>query len=346
MNAETAQIREGKDLIGASRPFAVEDRARSWWSLGSTLVVWLAAFAGAALLPHWSLRLSLGLLAGLVTVRMFILYHDFLHGAILRGSRSARAILGAYGVFVLNPPKVWRETHNYHHAHTAKLVGSNVGSYVTVNTAMWAKMSPAERLLYRVVRHPVTILLGLLTIFLYGMCLSSFLRSPRKHWDSGLALVAHAGATVALVMLAGVEVYLFAFLIPLSVACAVGAYLFYAQHNFPGMHIQPRESWSYTRAALESSSYMELGPVWRWFTGNIGYHHVHHLNPSIPFYRLPEAMAAIPELRNPGVTTLKLKDVFECFRLKVWDTEQGRMVSYREANAQREASLRGTAATS
>ena len=92
--------------------------------------------------------------------------------------------------------------------------------------------------------------------------------------------------------------------------------------------MQPRESWSYTRAALESSSYMEMGRVMRFFTGNIGYHHVHHLNPLIPFYRLPEAMDAIPELHDPPKTSLRPSDVLACFRLKLWDPDKGRMVGY------------------
>ena len=122
--------------------------------------------------------------------------------------------------------------------------------------------------------------------------------------------------------------FLFAFALPLMIACTLGAYLFYAQHNFPNMHVQPRESWSYARAALESSSYMEMGPVMRFFTGNIGYHHVHHLNPVIPFYRLPEAMAAIPELQSPGRTSLRPRDIAVCLRLKLWDPETDHMVGY------------------
>jgi len=121
--------------------------------------------------------------------------------------------------------------------------------------------------------------------------------------------------------------------VPLFIACGLGAYLFYAQHNYPGLTIQPRERWSFTRAALESSSYMQLGPVLRWFTGNIGYHHVHHLNPSIPFYRLPEAMAAIPELQSPGRTSLRPRDVVAAFRQNVWDEHHNRMITYAEAEA-------------
>jgi omega-6 fatty acid desaturase (delta-12 desaturase) len=258
-----------------------------------------------------------------------------MHGAILRRSRLARAFFHLYGVLVLTPPRGWRETHNYHHAHTGQLVGSQIGSFWTVSLPMWWQMKPAHRLLYRMVRHPITIAFAYLTVFLWGMCASSLLRSPRKHWDSAVALVVHAAASLALVHFAGAATWLAVLLLPLALACALGAYLFYAQHNFPGVGIRPREAWSWTAAALESSSYMEMGPVMRWFTANIGYHHVHHLNPAIPFYRLPEAMAAVPELARPRRTSLWPRDVFECLRLAVWDPREARMLTPPEARATR-----------
>ena len=93
----------------------------------------------------------------------------------------------------------------------------------------------------------------------------------------------------------------------------------------------PADSWTYFAGALESSSYMQLSPIMSWFTGNIGYHHVHHLNPHIPFYRLPEAMTAIPELQHPTVTSLRPRDMLACFRSNLWKISTQRMVSYREA---------------
>ena len=101
-----------------------------------------------------------------------------------------------------------------------------------------------------------------------------------------------------------------------------GAYLFFAQHTFPDAHIKGRHEWTFVKAAVEASSYMVMGPVMRFFTANIGFHHVHHLNATIPFYRLPEAMAGIPELQNPGKTSLSPKDIAYCLSLKVWDTEK------------------------
>jgi omega-6 fatty acid desaturase (delta-12 desaturase) len=320
--------RTEKELIQASRPYATESRAKSWSVLLGTLAVLGVFWSGAALSPHWALRLAFGALAGLTIVRMFIVYHDFMHGAILRGSWLARAILHAYGVLVMTPPRVWKETHNYHHANTAKIIGSHVGSYVMVTTGMWQKMSARERFMYKAVRHPLTILFGYFTVFMLGMGVSPFLRSPKKNWDSALSLVINWGVSALLVWKLGVAAFFFGYFFPLAVAMASGAYLFYAQHNFPDMNVQPRHEWSYARAALESSSYMKMGAVMNWFTGNIGYHHVHHLNQQIPFYRLPEAMAEIPELQHPATTSLGLSDIVSCFRLKLWDPDLGKMVGY------------------
>jgi omega-6 fatty acid desaturase (delta-12 desaturase) len=315
-------------LIESTRPFATELPVKTWANVVGTFALLAALTSIAALARPWPLRAAASILEGLTIVRAFILFHDHLHGAIFRGSRLARALFYLFGMTVMTPAPVWRETHNYHHAHTAKIVGSHVGSYAMVTTDMWRRMSARERLAYRLVRHPLTILFAYFTVFLLGMGVSPFLRSPRKHANAGVTVLLHACAWAAAAWFHVLPAFLFAFAGPLGIACALGAYLFYAQHNFPDMHVQPREAWSYARAALESSSYMNLGPVMNFFTGNIGYHHVHHLNPAIPFYRLPEAMTAIPELQSPGRTSLRPGAVLACLRLKLWDPASGHMVGY------------------
>jgi omega-6 fatty acid desaturase (delta-12 desaturase) len=321
--------RSDQEIIKATNLFAQEDLRTSWFHLVTTLFGLFASQCMAAAIQIWWLRLAFSVLAGLLTVRSFIVYHDFKHGAILRGSRAAKWILDIFGLYVLTPSKVWTQTHNYHHAHTAKIVGSHVGSYMMLTTAQWDSITPIQRFMYRLVRHPLTILLGYITVFLYGFCAAAFSRNPRKNLDSLMAIVLQLTLVFMLWWACGWEVLVYALLIPQLIAHALGAYLFYAQHNFPEAHVQPRESWTFVRASLESSSYMHFGPLMRYFTGNIGFHHVHHLNHRIPFYRLPEAMAAIPELRNPlGVTSLSPRDIAACFRLKLWDPDQGRLVPF------------------
>jgi omega-6 fatty acid desaturase (delta-12 desaturase) len=114
--------------------------------------------------------------------------------------------------------------------------------------------------------------------------------------------------------------------IPFFITYAVATYFFYAQHNFPGVSFSDQGGWTYEKAALESSSFMRTGRIMAWFTANISYHHIHHLNARVPFYRLPEVMRGIPELQNPKTTSLHPAEILRCLRLKVWDVEGQRMV--------------------
>ncbi|MGM0575044.1 MAG: fatty acid desaturase family protein [Myxococcota bacterium] len=326
-------MRTGAELNRATRPFVEEDRARSWRLLLTTLALQAATLAAVVVVPPWWGKVALGVLAGLLNVRLFIFYHDYLHGAILRGSKAADAIMATLGFYMLAVRSVWRETHNYHHKHNSKLLGSAIGSFPIVTLGMWRGMSPAQRLKYRFARHPLTIFLGYLPVFLIGMTLSPFQRNPRKHWGGPVAVVAHLGLLALTWWLAGPVTALCLVVLPLAVSLGLGSYLFYAQHNFPDARLRCRREWDYTAAALEASSMFDMGPVMHWFTGNIGYHHVHHLNHRIPFYRLPEAMEALPELQSPGRTSWRPADVLACLRLDVWDSDRARMVSLSEIEA-------------
>jgi omega-6 fatty acid desaturase (delta-12 desaturase) len=141
-----------------------------------------------------------------------------------------------------------------------------------------------------------------------------------------LAFLVHVLLAVAVTWFFGWPALLLTLVLPLFIASAIGSYLFYAQHNFPTVSFRDNSCWAYDSAALESSSFMRTGPVAGWFTANIGYHHVHHLNARIPFYRLPEVVAALPELQAPKTTSLHLGEILRCLRLKVWDGTAQRMV--------------------
>jgi omega-6 fatty acid desaturase (delta-12 desaturase) len=330
----SAGIRMGRELLRATLPFAVESVAESWWHVGSTFCLMIAALTGAALVAWWPARLALSILGALVMVRAFIIYHDFMHGAILRRSRLARLIFEVYGAFALTPPRSWRKSHNYHHGHVGQIAGSHIGAFPMMTTKMWHAASNTVRIRYRIERHPVTVLLAYLTIFGFSVSLQPLLLNPAKHWDSAASLLAHFGLAAALWTCGGFDVAFFAVLLPMSIASALGGYLFFAQHSFKRMIVLSPETWTYYRAALESTSYLRLNKLMQWFTGNIGYHHIHHLNVKIPFYRLPEVMAAIPELQSPPTTSLSPREIIECFNASLWDEELQRMVTYREADAQ------------
>jgi len=325
-------MRTAKELLIASKDFASEYRWLSWWHLGSTLVA-LAAMIGIAVcdLP-WAVRALASVVAGLVGVRVFIIYHDFQHSAILRNSPLATFLMSLYGISMLNPPSAWNRSHDHHHKHNSKTFGASIGSFPIMTTESYANASPAERFAYRAARHPLIMVLGYLTVFLWGMCLRPFLQNPKRHFDGGLSIVVHFGLMI-FVGTFGTDVLLFGMIFPALVASSLGAYLFYAQHNYPAAKLKPRSQWSHVEAALHSSSYTRMGPVMNWFTGNIGYHHVHHLNHRIPFYRLPEAMASLKELQSPGTTSLAPADIAACLRLKLWSDEEDGFVGFRVDHA-------------
>jgi len=321
-----------RQLLIDSRRYASEQIGKSWWHFLTTLAA-LAVSSGVAVVcdPLW-LRLFASLVTGLILVRVFIVYHDYQHQAMFKNSLLARGLLTLYGYLMLTPPSVWRRSHDHHHRHNSKLFGASIGSFPIMTTESYAAASPRERLEYRIARSPWIILLGYLTVFMFGMCVRPFLLDPRRHWDAPISLVLHTGLLALLWIAADLQTALLAFAIPVWIASALGAYLFYIQHNFPDAKIRRCEEWSYTQAALRSSSYLKAGPVMHWFTGNIGYHHVHHLNAKIPFYRLPEAMAGLPPLQSPGGTSLSIKDILGCLRLKLWDPQRDRFVTFAEAS--------------
>jgi omega-6 fatty acid desaturase (delta-12 desaturase) len=320
----------GRELILATKPFAKEDRSKSWMYLLSSLFLLAGALAGSLFLPFFLLKLVCSVLSGLLLVRMFIIYHDFQHHAILHRSVLADVIMSLYGLYVLAPASIWKRSHDHHHNHNSKLFSASIGSYPIATKANFLSMCAGERKMYLFIRHPLTILSGYFTMFIFGMCISSFISSPKKHYDSLIALVLHGLLIYFTVTIFGWQAWLLTIFIPMFIACAMGAYLFYAQHNFPATTFSCKEEWKYEMAALESSSYMVMSPFMNFMTGNIGYHHIHHLNSRIPFYRLPEAMAAIPQLQRARKTSLSIKEIMACLRLKVWDPETNKMIGFRE----------------
>jgi omega-6 fatty acid desaturase (delta-12 desaturase) len=311
----------GKDIILATKPFAKEIRPKSWLFTISTLFLLISALLGALLAPYIAVQAICGLLAGLLIVRMFVIYHDHQHHTILHGSKLANAIMSIFGVYMLAPPSIWKRSHDHHHKHNSKLFSASIGSYPIVTSKKFEQMAKKEQRAYLATRHPLTIIMGYFSMFLSGMCISSFRSNPKKHMDSLIALVLHVAGSVLVFVYMGWATWLFAVFVPYFIACGIGAYLFYVQHNFPGVYFSDNSNWKYEIAALESSSYLRTNKLVEWFTANIGYHHVHHLNSRIPFYRLPEAMAAIPALQNPKITTFKFKDINASLKLKVWDEE-------------------------
>lgn len=320
-----------QDLIKLSLPFAKEHRSKSWFHLLTGIVVVGTGYFLTIYFDNLWLKALFSILTGLSLVRMFIIFHDHQHGCILQKSKVADTIMTFVGLWMLCPKSIWKRSHDHHHQHNSKLFMSSIGSFPVVTVRKFNEFSKSERKIYLFIRHPLTIILGYLFVFLYGMCIRSMVNNWTKHKDSLLALILHVLVGVVFTYFWNWDGLVFGFLLPFLLTFSLGSYLFYAQHNFPGTVFNDKNGWTYVGAAVESSSYMTMNPVMHWFTGNIGFHHIHHLNPHIPFYRLREAFTKVPAFRKYArKTSLMPKDVYACFKLRAWDPEKKRMVTKHE----------------
>ncbi|MFQ3575108.1 MAG: fatty acid desaturase, partial [Cytophagales bacterium] len=268
------------------------------------------------------------------TVRMFIIYHDYMHGSILKKSIIAKWLMNIFGMLILTPASIWKLSHDYHHKHNSKLYGASIGSYPIMTKKRFLASSRKERISYLVARHPLTILFGYFSMFMFGMVLNPFWNNPKKHLDAGFAFVFHISLLAVLSYFGRYDILFFTILIPFFLSMALGAYLFYAQHNFPGVKFKTNNNeWKHADAAMESTSFMKLNRFWNWITGNIGYHHIHHLNAHVPFYRLPEAFEKVDEFKNVVKTSLHPKDIVACLKLKLWDEENQKMIGLKDLKA-------------
>ena len=328
-------MRTSKELIVHSKLFNKENRLRSWFEILITCC--LAAICLIINLTGsipWYIRIISSIVCGLTYVRLFVIYHDYEHRAILQNSSAAHGLMSLVGLYMLAPETVWSRTHEHHHNNNSKLSMSRIGSYPTVSKDYFMNLSKKQKTIYLVNRHPLTIFLGYFTLFIFWLNLKSFWQSPRKHIDSLVALLLHFIFSGLVWYYFGWQTYFIAIFFPFFLAFAIGAYLFYCQHNFPGVEFKENQDWTYGNAALTSTSFMVMNPVMNWFTGNIGYHHVHHLNSRIPFYRLKEALASMPELDQVKTTSWNLAEIRKCLQLKLWDTENNRMITFKQFRAE------------
>ena len=321
-------------LLAALAPFQAPSIRRSAWQFGSTLLAYLAANAAMyGLVPRsaW-FALPLGLLAGGLLVRLFIVQHDCGHGSFLR-SRRANDMLGrCCSVFTFTPYAFWKRQHAAHHASFNNLDRRDLGLdlYSTCATLVeYQALSPWRRFLYRTLRHPIItqlLLPPVVFMVVYRFPFDSPRSWTRERRSVGLTNLALLAVLGALVWLFGVRTVALVQLPIITVGSVVGIWLFSVQHRFEDAMWARGESWSLVDASLEGSSYLALPRVLQWFTGNIGYHHVHHLSARVPNYRLQECHEARPELH--GVTTLSFRQALGAPFYALWDEERQRMVPF------------------
>jgi len=324
-------MRTGKEILFASKEYTGENRTKSWFETIITLVL-AGAFFIATLLDYLPIpiRAITCIICGLLYVRLFVIYHDYQHRAILQNSIPASLIMKAIGIFLLAPETIWKRSHEHHHNNNSKLTIAGIGSYPTISKLRYLKLTRNEKRIYLINRHPLTVIFGYFTLFVYWLNLKSFIQSPGKHLDSLLALVLHVAAGAAVWFFFGQLTFWLCWFIPFFIAFGMGSYLFYAQHNFPTAKFSENHDWTYVNAALSSTSFMPMNLVMQWFTANIGYHHVHHVNSRIPFYRLKEVHDSMPELHNAPTTSLNPLEVIRCFNLKLWDPEKEKMITLKQ----------------
>jgi acyl-lipid omega-6 desaturase (Delta-12 desaturase) len=332
-------IRQGSpsgpdSTIRALARYRTPDLRRSLWQIADTAVPYVALWVAMLLCVDWAywLTLVLAVPAAAFLIRLFIIQHDCGHGSFLRSTRASNGIGFVLGVLTLTPYHYWRKVHAIHHATSGNLEGRGFGDIDTLTVREYAARTRRQRLAYRLYRNPL-VLFGVGPAFQFivkhrlpTLVPRGWKRERRSiHWTN-LAL----GLTVlAMILTIGTRRFLMVQLPITLLASSLGVWLFYVQHQFRDTYWEHEPEWDYVAAAMQGSSYYALPRVLQWLTGNIGLHHIHHLNSRIPNYRLPQCLAENPELQRVGRLTLGRS--LQCIFLKLWDEDRNRLVGYRSA---------------
>ncbi|HEX4768478.1 MAG TPA: fatty acid desaturase [Lichenihabitans sp.] len=329
-----------EDWMRKLRKYCRPSTERSIIELMVTLLPFVAAWivmVVAINLGHiWLSGLLLLPTSGLV-VRLFMIQHDCGHGAFFPG-RAANDWTGrVLGILTLTPYDYWRRTHAVHHATTGDLDSRGIGDVTTLTLREYLAGSFWRRLRYRLYRNPAIMFgIGPIYLFLFQYRLPFGLMRKRQFWVSTMATNLTIAATSSIMIwLCGFWPFILVHVPLVIVAASAGVWLFYVQHQFEETQWSSADSWNAHDAGLYGSSHYDLPGILRWFTANIGVHHVHHLVSRIPFYRLPEVLRDYPELRDIG--RLRLWQSFGCVRLVLWDEARQRLISFRDLKVARQS---------
>lgn len=311
------------------------DLSRSLIQLLSTgtafLALWYAMFR--TLEVHYALTLILAIPTAGFLVRLFMIQHDCGHGSFFRSRRASSAVGHAIGALTLLPYEYWRRTHAHHHAHSGDLEHRGFGDVETLTVSEYLGRSTRGRLRYRIYRNPMVLFgVGALWHFVLKQRLPlNVPRSWRREWRSiWLTNVLIAVAVVTLTGTIGWSRFLLVHAPVVALTCAVGVWLFYVQHQFEDTYWERRPDWDFFDAALKGSSHLVLPRPLEWLTAHIGLHHLHHLSPRIPNYRLRACLNAHPELAAENRVTIR--GSLRVMRLHLWDADACRLISFRECH--------------
>ena len=299
------------------------------WQLVSTLVPLIASFV----LMYWSLSVSywltllLALPAAGLTIRTFIIMHDCGHGSFLPSKTWNNIIGWVTGILTTTPYAHWRREHAIHHATSGHLEQRGTGDISTMTVREYLSASPLRKFWYRIYRNPVILLgFGPAFLFIKHRWPTRSIAGRKEVWNVHLTNLALAALVTTLSLLIGFREFMLIWLPIFLLSGSAGVWLFYVQHQFEDAYWRGGEDWDYATAAVYGSSYFRLPKVLQWFTGNIGFHHVHHLSPKIPNYRLEKCHRENPTFQK--VVTLTLRESVRTLALRLWDEESGRMVTF------------------
>ncbi len=306
---------------------------KSIWQLCNSfipfLIIWYLMFLSLDI-SYW-LTLLLAFPAAGFVVRIFIIQHDCGHGSFFKSKRANDFWGVASSLISFTPYHYWRKNHAIHHASAGKLDQRGKGDIYTMTVYEYLQQSRWGKLKYRLYRNPTilfVIIPIILFVVLYRLPISDL--KDFKYFQPSVYITSIIIALIitVLIWLIGWQNFLMIQLPVIFIASTTGTWLFYVQHQFEDTYWSESKGWDYTSAALRGSSYYKLPKILQWFTGNIGFHHIHHLSPKIPNYHLEKCHNENPEFQNSPVLTLKLslKSLF----LRLWDENQKKLVSFRQ----------------
>lgn len=311
--------------------YATPDPRRSVLQLLTTVIPLAALWTAMTLTvgdSYWA-TLLLSVPTAAFLVRLFVIQHDCGHRSFFRSPRLNDLFGHVIGVLTLTPHGYWRKAHNIHHATSGNLDKRGIGDVSVLTVREYLALPRWKRFAYRIYRHPVAFLgVGPLYVFVIKFRLPiDLLRRNRGALTSVVATnIAICGLMSVLVLWLGLTDALMVQAPVVFLSSLVGLWLFYVQHQFEHTDWRRNNDWDFHQTAVLGSSYFDLPQPLRWFTGDIGSHHIHHLSSRIPNYRLHECLADNAELREVGRITLR--DSFTCLRLALWDEEAGRLVQF------------------
>jgi len=312
-------------------PFEITDTKSSIRQLintvGPLLLFWYAAYLCLSV-SYW-LTLPLTIVAAGFTVRTFILFHDCCHQSFFK-SRLANDILGNItGVLTLCPYEQWKNSHAIHHATSGNLDKRGVGDIWMMTVQEYLSAPLWQRVAYRIYRHPISLfILGPTFVFIFQYRFNRKGARRKERLNSYLTNVLIVGLYALMIWLVGWKAFLLIQGPIFFVSGLLGVWLFYVQHTFEDSYFEEEAEWSYVKAAVEGSSYYQLPKVLQWITGNIGFHHVHHLSPKVPNYNLERAHNETKPLQH--AMTITLRSSLKSLRFRLWDEEYKKFVGFRD----------------